>query len=407
MKHVLLVAGAWLLGGCADVLGVDFQDKRLAEPTLQVLTDASLGAKEWFGSSIDLEGDTLLIGAPPFFAYVAERQASGEWTLVKKFERPNGEAAGTRKRIGFGGNVALHGDWAMIADWGHMDPVLAEPGEVFVYRRGPDGFEWTGQRLQAPGGHNADRFGWDIAIDGTTAAIGAWGDGQVAPYGGGVYVYTLQDEKWELVEKLMLKDAAGEDHFGVAVALERDTLVTSASHKDDLSDTDIGAIYVFTRGAKFGGTDPQELWPSGDLPTGQHLEPVSISGDALFAGAPDANQGRGVAFAFQRTAGRWSGAPLVLPRTNTERATLTPTSRFGKQVAVHGDLAVVTTRESENLGAGYVYRRAGGKWAFSRRVSSELLDGFGCDVKVHGSTVAIGALFAEPGVVYVYEFPDQ
>jgi hypothetical protein len=69
---------------------------------------------------------------------------------------------------------------------------------------------------------------------------------------------------------------------------------------------------------------------------------------------------------------------------------------------------VITTREEEEVGAAYLYRRDRGTWAFTRLVSSGLGDTFGFDVAVQGSTVAIGAPKGRPiGFVYVYEFPDQ
>ena len=403
MKRALLIAGASLLSGCADILGLDFEDKRLAAASLQVLSDTSLTGKyALFGISIDLDGDTLLIGGPQA-AYVYERQANGKLALVQKLERPTGPVAGTRDTHSFGNNVAVHGDWAMIADWGG-----SLPGEVFVFKRGPNGFVWTEQKLQGGPGRNVlDRFGWDIAIDGDTAAIGAHGDNErTIRDAGAVYVYTLQNEQWLELEKLTLANAVEDDRFGAAVALENDTLVTSAQYRDEDVDQNTGAIYVYSRRVRFGDSPPEELAPSGADPSGQTLEAVGISGDALLAGAPNANGGQGLAFAYQRSDGRW-GAPFVLPTTNAERATLTPEAHFGIRLAVDGNLAVVTTLESGNNGAGYIYRRVGGNWQFRRRVSSERADAFGYEVKVQGSTIAIGAMHAEPGAVYVYEFPDQ
>ncbi|HEY6560208.1 MAG TPA: hypothetical protein VI072_23145 [Polyangiaceae bacterium] len=428
MKRTALVALPWLLAGCADVLGLDFDDKRLAEPTLQVLTDPTLEQVTdpdapcvYFGTAIDIDGDTALIGSPPGCAFVAERAPSGEWRLVQTLKRPAREITGPRVWNGFGGEVALDGEWALIADYGNMAEAFSEPGEVFVFRRGPNGFDWTERVLRAGLGQNrADRFGLSMDLEGSTAVIGAWGDNElIAALGeeagtklgkdrGAVYVYTLQDEDWVTDEKLTLQDPRLGDKFGAAVALEGDTLVASASGRDGMYGTNTGAAYVFTRGASFGDAAPEDLWPSGEFLGNANLESVSVSGNQLFAGAMGAGEGRGVAYAFESSGQRWNPTPTVFPRGNAERATLTAGSRFGKGVAVDGDLAVITTREEENVGAGYLYRRDRGEWAFSRRVDSERGESFGFDVAVQRSTVAIGAPLRRPiGVVYFHEFPDQ
>jgi hypothetical protein len=130
--------------------------------------------------------------------------------------------------------------------------------------------------LKASNTSPGDYFGWDLAISGNTAVVGAnaagaggaalsdagnhkqskrFGDGT-----GAAYVYTRSGTSWSLQATLEVSNAAPGDVFGHSVDISGDTLVVSAPGEDssatgvngDLDDnsvTDSGAVYVFTRHA--------------------------------------------------------------------------------------------------------------------------------------------------------------
>lgn len=396
------------LTGCADLLGVDFEDKRLAQPQRQVITDGQLpGEYDFFGTSLDLAAGTLLIGCPAKRAYVATKQAGEKWALVQQLTNPN-EA---RFPNGFGGSVAMSGNWALVGDWGNTK--YAVPGEAFAFKRDSNGqFRWNAQRLDAGAyKHESDWFAFSLALDGTTAAIGAWGDAEFGKDAGAVYVYSLDGDVWTLERKLTLPNAAAGDALGTAVALDGDTLVASAPGRDDeFGRTDVGAVYVFTRRVGFGPEPSDELWPSAEFPSQYGLRSVAVSGDLLIAGAPEANGGQGVAYAFERSAGRWGKRPIVLPLGTENRSLLSPRARFGTSVAVDGNRAVITTRDVENRGAGFIYEKNSkseqSAWSLVYQVSSDSGETFGYDAAVFGKTIAIGAPETDPaGAVYIYTLP--
>lgn len=403
MKHVFHVLAALsAVTGCADVLGVDFDDKHLAQTRRQVLTDPELTGFAFFGFSVDIAGDHMLIGAAPERAYIARKQTDSTWALIQELRSP-------RERFpkGFGGSVAISGDWAIVGDWGNT--TTAVPGEAFVFKRGPDDqFQATGQRLDAETRRrDGDWFAFSLALDGDIAAIGAWGDNEFGAESGAVYVYSRIGDDWRLENRITLPNAAASDKFGHSLALDGDTLVVSAPGRDrPFGGQNTGAAYVYSRTTRFDPESYQELWPSGRNTSEYWMTPLDLSGNLLLTGAPEANERVGVAYAFERTAGEWNETPTVLPRGSESSAALAQDAHFGASVAVSGNRAVVTGRDGVNLGAAFVYERKQASWSLVYQVASDSAEMFGFCTALRDRTIAIGAPEADPaGAVYIFTLP--
>src|SRR5690606_8690459 len=91
-----------------------------------------------------------------------------------------------------------------------------------------------------------------LALDGNTLAVSSYYRDNSA---GVVYIYTRTAGVWTLQATLTANDRAIGDLFGVALALDGDTLAVSAPGADTAGGTDSGAVYVFTRS---GGTWTQQ-----------------------------------------------------------------------------------------------------------------------------------------------------
>ena len=93
-----------------------------------------------------------------------------------------------------------------------------------------------------------DHFGYSVAVDGNTAVVGAYKDDNNSGDSGSAYVFTRSSPTapWSWAAKLAASDGAGNDEFGISVAVHDDTIVVGA-HQDDDSGTDSGSAYVFTR----------------------------------------------------------------------------------------------------------------------------------------------------------------
>jgi len=281
--------------GDTAVIGVPFTDNAAYVFTRnggtwsqqQVLT-ASDGAFS-FGSSVDVKGDTALIGARSSgssgAAYVFTRIGT-TWTEQQKLTAADG-ASGDN----FGCSVALYADTAVIG--AYYDD--SAKGAAYVFRR--SGTTWTQQqKLTATDGEASDQFGYSVALDGNTAVIGAYGDNTNT---GAAYVFSSSGGTWNQQEKLTASDATEYEYAGWSVTLYADTAVIGVPGDAGNADQS-GSAYVFTRSgaswsetAKVQASDGQQ-----DDILGMA---VDVSDGALIAGAPSRNEtyeDQGAAYVF-------------------------------------------------------------------------------------------------------------
>jgi hypothetical protein len=118
-----------------------------------------------------------------------------------------------------------------------------------------------------------DGFGQAIAVDGTTAVIGApqAGDGQ-----GTVTIFSLQNGRWQETASLTASDGARGHTFGQSVAISGQTVLVGASGHN--------AAYVFEQ-ANGRWRQTAKLLP--DSPQDFHFgRSVALAGDTAVVGAP-------------------------------------------------------------------------------------------------------------------------
>ena len=213
----------------------------------QKLTASDGEAGVLFSFAVAVDGDTVVIGAlgdgaNGVFAgavYVLTREA-GVWTEQQKLTASDGASMDF-----FGNSIAVDGNTMLIAADG--GGVLDGPGSVYVFTRSAG--IWTEQQKLSPsdGGVN-DEFGLSVSVDGSTAVIGSHWHDAVGEDSGAAYVFTRSAGVWTEQQKLTPSDATAIDEFGESVAVDGDTVVVSAWLDDENGDNS-GSIYVFTRSA--------------------------------------------------------------------------------------------------------------------------------------------------------------
>ena len=94
--------------------------------------------------------------------------------------------------------------------------------------------------LKASNPREEDRFGWSVALDGDTLAVGApfesrsarevAGDqaGNRALRSGAVYVFTLEEDVWKQQAYLKASNTGEDERFGAALALDGNDLIVGA-----------------------------------------------------------------------------------------------------------------------------------------------------------------------------------
>ena len=269
-----------------------------------------------------------------------------------------------------------------------------------------DGFgdeDWLTRKVTAGDGIAGDVFGFSAAMQGSVAMIGAV-QGNAAPTGtsnggfGRVYVYQRAGSEWSVVQKLAADDGAADDQFGYAVALDGDTAFISASFADVGTQTNQGAVYVFTHDQD-GWTQTQKLTAPDGEAGDQYGWSVAVSGDHAIVGSRGAtssgNDAQGAAYVYVRKGGTWTQEARLSDSMGTNN------DQFGYAVAIRGTTALVSAPNSSSAsGSAVFFTEAGGTWTQGDTVSA--VDGasnenFGFAVAFDGTTAVISAPFATVG----------
>ena len=220
-------------------------------------SDPEFGAL--FGGSVDLDGDTLVIGSrladvggylSAGAAYVFTKPDTG-W--ADSTERAKLTASDRSSLAHLGYSVAVDGDTVLAGAFGSYTAFgRTGNGSAYIFVKPAsgwaDGNETT--KLTASDLQPSDYFGFSVALDGDTAVVGARQHNDPVPGAGSgaAYVFTRESEVWGEKAKLTASDAAAGDNFGVSVAVEDDTVVVG-SWQDDDNGRNSGSAYVFTKPA--------------------------------------------------------------------------------------------------------------------------------------------------------------
>jgi hypothetical protein len=363
----------------------------------------------------------------------------------------------------FGSSVAVDGDTvvvgALIEDSSTTginstpDEGASGAGAAYVFVR--SGSLWSQQAYLKPAvvgtTQLGDGFGGSVAVSGDTVVVGAVGEDSTNPginsppsedaiyYGdsaGAAYVFVRSGSTWSeqafLTPAVIGTTQAG-DYFGLSVAVSGDTVFVGALYEDSstmgINSTPnegayaAGAAYAFVRS---GATWSQQAYvkPLGTSHGGDSFGiSVAVSGDTVVVGANrDASSTTGIdstpndlagtagaAYVFVRSGSMWSQQAYLKPAAI---GTTQAGDNFGWSVAVSGDTVVVgaygedssttginsTPDEAASFaGAAYVFVRNGTTWSEQAYIKPAAVgtlqagDQFGYSVAVAGDTMVVGA----------------
>ncbi|MBL8694107.1 MAG: FG-GAP repeat protein [Planctomycetes bacterium] len=356
------------------------------------------GVTDYFGSSVAVSGDTVVVGAHgedssatgvngnqadnsamnSGAAYVFVRSGS-IWSQPAYLKSSNTGALDC-----FGASVSISHDTIVVGAFGEAssatgvngneaDNSALNSGAAYIFVR--NAATWIQQAyLKASNSEVDDRFGSSVSISGDTVVVGALFEDSnakgvngtqsydVASSAGAAYVFIRSGSTWSQEAYLKASNTDPEDHFGSAVSIANNTIV-------------IGA------------------W-------GEDSSAMGVNGNQYDNSAPSA----GASYVFIRNSSTWS-QEAYLKASNADAG-----DGFGAAVAIDGDTIVVgSSQESSNAtsvngnqfdnssqraGAAYVFSRTGSTWSqqvYLKASNSELGDEFGSAVAISGETLVIGA----------------
>ncbi len=332
-----------------------------SEVTRLIASDPSQNAD--FGASVTLDGDRLTIGGSRNSAYIFE-EALGVWSETLRLSA--GDPAASER---FGSSVAISGDWILVGDPLNNNVGGEDSGATYAFQR--TGNTWTEiTKLGGIGSASEDAFGNAVAISGRTLVVGSLRDDHtVGANVGSVYVFFNAGNGWQLQAKLTASDGQVGDFFGNAVAIEGDRLVVGASSDDHSGMNRVGSAYIFERSAGIW-TEVAKLISGGPGDGERFGTSVALSGDTVIAGAPRHNvsipggfEAGKVAVFVRSPDGMWDEEASLIA-DNFEIS-----DRLGTAVAISGDLVVAGApltdlpfAGGDNGGSVSVFERSAGAW---------------------------------------------
>ena len=332
-----------------------------AERAKLMASDGAAG--DYFGWSVSISGDTVVVGARgdddggshSGSAYVFV-QPPGGWSGTLNEDAKLLASDGAAGDY-FGLSVSISGDTVVVG--AYADDNGYDSGSAYVFVK--PGAGWSGTlhenaKLLASDGAGGACFGRSVSISGDTVVVGAFGDNDNDYDSGSAYVFVKPGAGWSgtLHEsaKLRASDGAADDYFGWSVSISGDTVVVGAEKDDDYR-RDSGSAYVF----QFDGanwTEQVKLLPGEEGRADDRFGwAVAILGDTVVIGATERVNGPGSASMFARYGSGW--IKLAKLRASDGASG----DRLGYSVAIGGNVAVVGAAYAdvgglEDAGAVYV-----------------------------------------------------
>jgi hypothetical protein len=400
-----------LFSGAAQAQSLAHQVGTL-HPSVAFLNDAS-------GGAVATDGDTVALGLPSDGdvatlqgAVVVFTASGGVWS-EQAVLRPSGGGS----HMFFGSSLDLDGD-LLVVGAPREDLGVSDAGAAYVFRR--TGGAWTEEeqlRAQPPVFNGF--FGTAVAVSGDTVAVGSpWQSVDGDLQRGAVQVFAHDGQVWAEQATLTEPNGTSFDHMGEALSLDGDSLAVGLPDYDQTFVNSVGAVRLYSRDGAAWITG-QLLTPTDGNQDDQFGAAVSLDGDVLAVGSPQHDTGGqtwfGRASVYRQTGGVWSLDQTLVPDGGAAE------DRFGWSLALAAGQLVVGAPfvehppSSFSSGAAYLFVDEGAGFAQSHRFDADDTDHddrFGSAVDIQPGQLVVGAprddeIWINAGAGYVFDVvPD-
>jgi hypothetical protein len=277
------------------------------------LTPSDGATGPWFGQSVAISGDTVVVGATGTVASGYPNTGTG---AAYVFTKPSaGWASMTQTAVvtasdgapsdNFGADVSIDGRTLVVGALGATIGTKTSQGAAYVFVRPIAGWATANEtaKLTASDGAANDLFGGTVSISGNTVAVGAWGANSSR---GAAYVFVQPTAGWASATqtaKLTASDGAAGDNFGFSVSVSFSNVVVAAPDATVNGNIKQGAAYLFTKPVAgwVSATQTAKLIASDGAAGDLYGSSVAINGATVVAGADNAIGGQGAAYVAQST----------------------------------------------------------------------------------------------------------
>lgn len=252
--------------------------------TQQHKITSSTGVRNGFGNDVAVSGNKIIVGASEDdtlgtnvgAAYLYNADGSGEIRL----ENPTPL---TSDRFGF--SVDIDGDTAIVGT-PYDDTRTTNAGAAYVY-------DSNGNLLTsvfAPDVGANDNFGYDVAIDGSNILVGAINNDDGATNSGSAYLF---DTSGAAITEYHHPSPASSDNFGLAVALDKNNALIGAPFDNSNVFSNSGMAALFNSATDLPS---QSFFESTQGSSNNFGLELAIDGNYALIGSPNNNRGTAYLF---------------------------------------------------------------------------------------------------------------
>lgn len=343
----------------------------------------TVSAGDNYGGAVDISGDTLIVGVPDAnnhvgAAYVFTR-SSGVWSQQAVLT-----AAAPVVNGHFGASVAIDGTYIVVGGLQNDHTTLYSNGSVYGFVGA--GAVW----VPSPGGPATspvpfDSFGASVDVSGNVVIVGAPSDSIFGTSKGAAYIVTLPSPT---PTRIMASDAVAGDNFGVSVAVDGTTAVVGAWDHNSKQ----GKAYVFT--AVSSWSEKAMLTAASGAAGDNFGTSVAIDAGTIIVGAPNTGAtDAGAAYVFTGSEAAWTEQASLTAATPVVNDHFGISVAIDGDFAVVGALNGVFPAFYAN-GSVYLFEGSGSTWDQTQMLDSGLAaDSYSASVAIDGETAVVGAPF--------------
>ena len=331
-----------------------------------------------FGASVAIWEDYIAVGAigkseaPNTnlgVVYVFKNNA-GVWTQINKLLPSDPE-----NDCGFGNSIDIENNTLIVGAENKKNGTAYNVGAVYIYELVNNSWSFS-QKLMASDCSAGDFFGCSVAISGEYIIAGAYAQDKNATGGGeltdagATYIFKYNAGTWTQTQKLVANDRAQENYFGRAVDIDGDYAVISATYDSRNSlgvadKTRTGSAYVFKNNAGTW-TQTQKILANDRSNYDEFGNAVSIFNDKLIIGVSqqdfdsngeDSIFNAGAVYVYENVSSNWNFTQKLTASNRQSN------DYFGNAVAIYNGQLLIGANQNkydanENNylpGAGAVY----------------------------------------------------
>lgn len=247
---------------------------------ISTLTSPNAQSGGYFGTSVAISGDTIVVGAPyetaGGYANAGNVYAFNAMTgtLISTLTSPNPQTYGL-----FGYSVAVIGDTVVVGAPHEDSNGITNAGNSYTFDAATGTFIST---LTSPNAQFNGEFGYSVAASGKVDVVGAPGENSSGNEAAG-NVYTFSAKTGALISTLTSPNAQYNGEFGVSVGASGNNIVVGANFETANGYADDGHAYTFDATT---GALTNTLTSPNQQDGGWFGFSVAVSGSTVVVGAP-------------------------------------------------------------------------------------------------------------------------